>query len=473
MRTTILMVLLVGCTDSSAPDQCVVNADCVNGSCVNGFCVPGEDAGGVDAGTDGAPLDGGVRLDGALMDAAPMDGVLPIDGGTDARDMDPDAGPPPAPLALNLSNPLLVRGAIRLGGGFLVVGIDNMGDRAGDNRQALTAFIHETNSELDWVRHFGSDAGNDQFQVALRDGTDALVIGTSGRAGDAFLVVSRFTDDGLTSSTEFPAGTDAFITDAQIVGDLLIVSGRARGDAAIFVVDSTSGEMEIITLPFDGALHGIAAHSGVVYLVGQFGSDGVIARLNLTESSELTLYRLPDSELISVAANEDGAIAVGTQMGQGLHVTVTDDATMVMRVRENIRRFRQVEFVEGVERYVGMTQSPSNAAFIAERVGAEITMRYVSGAVINGVSGRSAHLEDGGFVASQNSDGTQVQVSRFNTLGAFDSSACIRSLGAVLEPDEGVVVLETREMSSSIRVMGALATPIEALEDVTRSTTCP
>lgn len=416
----------------------------------------------------------------ALTAPPPFDGGPGFDAGPDAGpepDAGPDAGPPPATIAALFTNTFLVRGAVRLGNGILVVGVDNQGDRDSTaSRQALAVFIDETSGGASWASNYGDDEVNDQFLVVINDGpTEALVLGM--RAGA--IIVSRFDETGLLNTLEFEA-TAAFITDAVFVGDVLHASGRSGGDAAIFKFDLGAGTMQTSGLGLTGAFNGIAADDeGTIYAAGQtpVGSDAVLAVFPVGEAA--STYTLPGAELIGVAAGTGrGAIAVGTSGGAGLRMQLSGSSVTVS-MATNISRFRQVELVEGRERYVGITRNGTAFAFAGEREGDDIHAFFVRSTDLTGVSGRCADLRDGGFLVSQNlrevTEEDRVQISRFTSLASLGRSACGRTSEGTLT----VSAKRTEDVNPSTRSIevssivggGVMLTPHS--EPFDRPDSCP
>ncbi len=435
-----------------------------------GFDAAGLDAAGFDA---GEVPDTGPRLDvGPGMDAA-------LDGGPLPDAFVPDAGPPPESLGATFENTFLVRGAARLGGGILVVGVDNQGDRdTEDTRQALALFLHEADPTQDWAAHYGGPEDNDQFlAVAQTSASRAVVAGVQGIAGTASVAISEFSEAGLTRTSTFvAAGGDAYIADILVTDDEILVSGRSGEDAAVFIIDLELSTMQTLRYPIGGNFAGVAAEGRMIYAAGAIGSDAVLAVIPREDLPSSELFTLADAEFLSVAATGRGAVAVGVEGGRGLRVAFGSGGVTEVDKAPGLSRFREVAIVEGAERYAGLGTG-ANSPFVAERAGDDIAIGRVPATELTGNAGRAANLRDGGFLAVQAAIGNRVQLVRFNTLATFGRATCARTdPSAVFVDDPGLMarfVSATQAPSVTIDVSPMFPTLLQTPELMEREASCP
>ncbi|MEM6956600.1 MAG: hypothetical protein AAF645_12980 [Myxococcota bacterium] len=462
---------------------------------------------GADADEDGALPDGASddRIDGPVRDRsveddAVEDTAVGDDGVADARpdegpmDADPpdapvdmrvDVGPPPANLGVDFNAPFLVRGAARLGGGILVVGIDNQGDRdTGRTRQALVAFVHETNETMDWAFNFG-EAGNDQFLDVIVQGDVAIVVGVRRRGSESDVIILRFDEEGLLSSRRFPVGNGAFVTGIVPTPDGFVASGEALDDAALFRFDTAFEEMEILEFGFLGAFYGVTEHRGTVYAVGVSGSNGIVIEVPASRTPA-TVPRtvVPDAELVSVAGQGASVVVVGVTVArevggtrQALRMEFRPEVAIQL-VDAAVNRFRQVSFAEGEERYAGILAS-ADAAFVARLSGGRVSTQHVRGLTLTGVSGQVANLGEDPFLVGFEPVGEasvapfRVQIVRSNTLGSFAEGPCGRGpQNWELTPDSTRGTSTSNVGVSSRTVEGVDFVLTEVVETTTRRDDC-
>lgn len=469
MRGLWLVVLLMGCHDVNS----IARYDAGDNDVPPFDGGPNFD-GGPDVGTDVGPA----------RDAGPVPGDAgppPIDGGFDSGP-GPDAGPPPSAIAAFFMEPFLVRAAVPLGEGILVVGVDNQGDRdTTDSRQGLAMYVGNGGPVADWANHYGSPTVNDQFLVAINNGPDeAVVLGVRGGGGS--VTVSRFRAEGLVDTVEFSA-VAPFVTDAVFVESTLYASGRSGGDAVIFEIDLGAQTMRTLGSSRSGAFNGIAVHDGTIYTAGQSpvgeGGAGILAVSPLIDPG-FTIYSLPDAEFISVAANSEGAVAVGTKGGAGgLHMELRGDSPTV-RIATDISRFRQVAFVDGAERYIGLTSNGGSFPFVGERVDDQVRVAFMRFGYITGVSGRLGALQEGGFLVSQNREEAMVNsvhISRFSPLESIPRTACDRArANSSLNEDMVLSAQVSNSTPTMLPTPPTAGTPLDLTineEELTLDSSCP